>query len=232
MPELTDVVSEAVSSQKTRKFPEYVNLLSHDLELLLDLGFALRSIPQDEIVRWFEGNSLVTVKRPHKRKVKYAGQQVNGITKEYKVEIDSRQYSFVVHPEWDKRVVSNDVKVKFTKTYAEGANPERGIRMKSDDHNVLYLLPMIDRLPLRLVSYHFVNCLFKKINGWQPKMLRPEQTQFCDNYVQKRGETGFEQPFEAGQNNWMDVAVNVYNVEKPRKEVRIGLEVAIPKKVI
>lgn len=191
-----------------------------DLELLLDVGFALRSIPEEEIPRWLSGNDCLLKDLPHKDKVKYQGQPVLGMTKEYEVSASSGQpYRLVVHPERTLGVQNSAVRVKFSKTYDVGENKELGSLVEAKK-NVLYLLPLVAQLPLKDISYEKVREFFEKNNGFVYDTARPEISQFRDTYQQKRD----------GELIWMDVYVSIHNL-KDRK-VKVDLEVVVPKKHI
>lgn len=191
-----------------------------DLELLLDVGFALRSIPEEEIPRWLSGNDCLLRNLPHKDKIKYQGQPVFGMTKEYDVSAASGQpYRLVVHPEKTLGVQNSAVRVKFSKTYEVGENKDLGSHVEAKK-NVLYLLPLVAQLPLKDISYEKVRDFFEKNNGFVYDTARPEMSQFRDSYQQKRD----------GENVWMDVYVTIHNL-KDRK-VKVDLEVVVPKKRI
>jgi hypothetical protein len=213
-----------------------------DLELLLDLGFALRSVPQDELVPWLEGNGLVNVERKHRDRVKYIGQPINSTTKEFDVEINERKYRLSVHPNRDQGIVSNDVRVKFSKSYTVGENSDIGDLTKSAEKNALYLLPLVTRLPLKDISYESVREFFEKNNGFKYEIQGAELVQFSDLYCQERpsdckqlvlrDEHGkrYKPKMARTEKVWMDVYVSIHNIKG--KEVKVELEVAIPKKNI
>lgn len=211
-----------------------------DLELLLDLGFALRSVPQDELVRWLEGNSLVNVERKHGDKIKYVGQSLNSITKEFEVEINARKYRLSVHPKREQGLVSNDVTVKFSKTYEVGENTDIGDLTKSAEKNALYLLPLVARLPLKNISFDSVKDFFEKNNGFVYNTQSNEAVQFRDSYCQERPSDGeqlilrdehgklYKPKMARTEKVWMDVYITIKNING--KSVGIDLEVAVPKK--
>lgn len=230
MPELSEAV-------KTAQAPPYVGELGRDLEFLLDVAFELRSVPEDEMERWLKGeNCIVRPDNPHKKEVQYFGQPVQSIVKEYEVgSLSGEKYRLVVHPKKLNGVVSNNVRVKFTKTYAVGENPEPGILIRSDDakkdllkKNVLYLLPLAARLPLREIDYEAVKSFLIKYNGFGPIIVRPEVTQLRDSYVQKRpvakyaplllenerGEIVKPARRPATEPVWMDVYLTVHDITK------------------
>jgi hypothetical protein len=228
MPELSDAVE-----QKTEQ------ILSKDLECLLDVGFALRSVPEDEMVRWLKGEDiLVRPERPCKNEVRYTGQPVFGITKEYDVVASSGlAYRFVVHPRTVHGINSNEVKVKFSKAYAVGENPDPGELVKPASKDVFYLLPLVAKLPLKDISYKQVAEFLEKHNGFVYDVRRPEVARFYDSYVQVRF-IDSEDPLVSKSSQtrvhwraekvWMDVYLSVYNVKQ--NEVRLDLELVIPKK--
>ncbi len=214
----------------------------NDLELLLDLGFGLRSVPQDELVSWLEGNSPLNVERKHGDRVKYIGQPINRMTKEFEVEIDARKYLLSVHPKRDQGIVSNEVKVKFSKTYAVGENTDIGDLTKPKEKDVLYLLPLVARLPVKKISFESVGNFFKNSNGFDYNTPSSDAVQFQDLYCQERPSDGeqlilrdergklYKPKMARTEKVWMDVYVSVHNIKD--KEVKVELEVAIPKKNI
>jgi len=223
----------------------FVSVLSRDLELLIDVGLALRSVPEDEIERWLIGeNSLIKPDNPHKVEVKYHGQPVIGIMKEYDVAaLSGERYRLAVHPKKLRGIQSNDVRVKFGRTYSVGENSVHGTLDKHEDKSVLYLLPLVARLPLKDISYEKVREFFEKNNGFVDDIRRSDMTSFRDSYMQKRLSDPFEPLVFSNEKGervkpklrtivepvWFDVYVNVYNVSH-KKEVKVELEVVMPNK--
>ncbi len=203
------------------------SFLQKGLEQLLDVGFEARSVPQDEMARWCANSSLINVNRPHENEIIYVGQPVSGMTKEFEFQtLSGEKYRIVMHPNWSRGVVSNDVKVKFSKTYEVGENKDIGDLTKSDDKNVLYLLPLVAKLPVKNITYESVREFFEKNNGFVYDMKRSETSQFRDEYKQNRA-----QPKDhLAETPWLDVYVTIQDIKG--KSVKVDLEVAIPKKVI
>jgi len=255
VPELSDVVRDApvnIATAKPEDIPAYVTELAQDLELLLDVGHALRSVTQNEMETWLEGkNRAIPPKHPHPGKVQLVGQPVFGQVREYVVRAPSgTQYSFVIELRRLGWIDSHIVKVKYTKTYKEGENPDRGILIDSTDHSVLYLLPLIARLPLEKITPRAVNDFLERHNGFKHDVMRPEMCRYQDVYEQMRSDDSGAKPIHL-ENPWnsptptfykkfnpyvkmpvkMDTFVTVHNDQKPSgNEVRIELEVAIPTK--
>ncbi len=206
----------------------YIAELDNDLEKLVAVGLALRSIPEDEMVRWLkdvEGRCLVRPAHPHPKEIAYSGQPVHGLTKEYEVLGPSgRAYRFVVHPQKKLGIPINDVSLKFSKTYEVGDNPVKGEIVGSNDHKVLYLLPLLDRLPVDKIDYEVIRDFLFRHNGFTCDVRRPEVTKFRDLYKAKLPD-GREESFE--------VYVAVHNVREPNgREIKLDLEVAMPKKIV
>jgi len=263
MTDVSELVKDAPISPAVQT-PQYVDALAKDLELLLDVAFALRSASEglgaeDGIARWLSGKEgeLARPPRPHLDTVTYAGKPLEGMVKEYEVIAPSGEhYRFVVHPEVKHGITANRVSIKAWQTYEVGTNPEPGVLLDSSNHQVLYLLPLIKRLPIpaEQVTFRGVNDFLEKHNGFKYDTMRPEKTVFRDVYHQDRNGSGTEQPLQfQKRESWMqepaqplyhfassspvDVGMDVFlTVEKARKQgkeyVTLTLEIDVPKKKV
>jgi hypothetical protein len=245
MPELSDIVAEV-------KTPSYLDVLAKDLNALLEVGYALRSVPEDELVRWLDGKECwgMREKHPLPESVKYVGQPTIGLTKEYETIGPSGQhYRFVVTPKHTKGICNNEVRVKFFKEYPDGQNGNIGELVSSKDHNVLYLLPLISRLPIKEISYKAVVDFLEKHNGFRIMSNSMETAAFQDSYKHEIVEIYNSEPLklkfpdgnvkqvspnrgaEIKKTVDMDVLVVVNKVARPKYHgIGIALEVILPEK--
>ncbi|MEM3154611.1 MAG: hypothetical protein QW165_03555 [Candidatus Woesearchaeota archaeon] len=216
--------------------------LQSGLEKILDVAFDLRSVPEDEIPRWLAGSSIVNERR-HLGSVKYCGQPVHGIVKEYAMQVSGEQYRLVVHPCVQCRVVTNEVKVRFTRTYAVGKNQYAGEPAKIEGKNVLYLLPLVAKLPVSNISFDSVQEFFEKNNGFVHDYMRFEMTRFRDVYKQTRRCAPAEpielrdasgkivsQKLQQTEEVLMDVYVTVHRQQD--RKVKVDLEIHVPRKIV
>jgi len=247
MPELSDVVAEV-------KTPSYLDVLAKDLNALLEVGYALRSVPEDELIRWLEGKECwgAREKHPLPESVTYVGQPTIGLTKEYEALGPSGQhYRFVVTPKHTKGICNNEVRVKFVKEYPAGQNGNIGDLVSSKDHNVLYLLPLVSRLPVKDISYNSVVDFLEKHNGFRIVSNSMESAAFQDMYNHERKTVYDSEPLKLKMPDGkvkqvspdrgaeikteikMDVLVMVNKVARPNyRGVGISLEVFLPEKRI
>jgi len=232
---------------ETVEHPPYVAELGEDLGYLIEMGHVLVSVPARDITPWFEGHRnrvLTDTPNLYDGLVKLVNEEsgtekdTDETTKEYEVKAPSgTSYTFVVKTRVKHQITANEVKIRFTKIYNPGVNPQKGVLVGSSDHDVLYLLPLIARLPLDNISYDAVVDFLEKHNGFKYSIRRPDSAQFQDQYkyerrVQKlsasnpsyKGAMIIKNPVSSSH----DVYVNVEKLEDGR--VKLELEVAIPKK--
>lgn len=243
MTDITDTVT------KRPETPAYVEDLSRDLGLLLDLGYALRTVREDELMRWLQGRECLGSRHqnPHPDKVRYVGQPGVGLTKEFEMTAPSAtNYRLVATPTPNDllpHVPRNKVAIAFTKLYADGPNPDLGELVGSKDHAVLYLLPLVAHLPVPDISYDAVLQFFREHNGFE-ETVTPDLRKFHDIYTHTHAPLDVTKPLmlwapggrqivspayraDGPVTDNLNVYVTVRRVE-PRKAVEITLEIMLP----
>lgn len=196
-----------------------------ELSDILDVAYALRSIEQDQIERWLLGqNELLRPKLPHPGLVESVRLPVLGVEKHYEVTTSEKeQYTFIVAPGEDEGVTSNKVALRASRTYPEGTR-QSGPWAKSDQHEIMYLLPWIKDLPLSNVTYENVREFFANNNGFETEVRRSELSVFYDQYGRTKPD---------GTRETLDCYVRIEPTRlNGQKAVKLSLDIEIPLKKI
>ena len=195
-----------------------------ELSDLLDIAYALRSIEQNQIEPWMLGkNELLRPKNPHLGLVTAVRMPVIGVEKHYEVETPNETYTFIVMPNEDDGITNNKVALRVSKTYQEGQRTP-GAFIKSDQHELPYLVHWVKTLPIADVTYENAREFFARNNGFETEVRRPELSTFYDQYTRTRAD---------GTKDTLDCYVRIEPKRKNgEKTVILHLDIEVaPKKI-
>ena len=148
MPELSDLATESENGSRTA-------VIERDLACLLEVGYALRSVPESDIELWIKGRERCGVPpRPCKQEVMLLRDPVE--TNNYEVVVPSGKiYTLVVEPivrpDACVRIHNNKVTIRFSKKYFEGPNSSVS-PAPPNEHRLSALIQVIDNLPFEYAS--------------------------------------------------------------------------------
>ncbi len=185
MQELSDLATESKADSSTE-------VLERDLACLLEVGYALRSVPENDIDWWMNGQERCgVVARPRKKEVVLLRQP--NVSNEYEVVAPSGEvYTLVVEPnaqpEYGIRVPRNKVTIRYSRRYSEGPNTLVG-PAPPNEHKLSALLQVIrtlpseyvalnkefvpERVPLKVISFDNLVGLVKAYNGFRTDRNNP-----------------------------------------------------------
>ncbi len=186
MPEISELVTESETGSRTA-------VLERDLTCLLEVGYALRSVPESDIELWVKGQERCGAPpRPHKQEVTLLRDRPVE-TNKYEVVVPSGEiYTLVVEPivkpDAGVRIHNNKVTIRFSKKYFEGPNSSVS-PAPPNEHRLSALLQVIGNLPseyasldrdnktklvpLKFVSFDNVVELVKAYNGFRTDKNNP-----------------------------------------------------------
>jgi hypothetical protein len=215
-PSAPETLEKAVEQAETEKeLPPYVAELATDLDLLIEIGSALRSLPERDMVPWFEGHRDDLTPNNYRSEVRLVRSETSVTTKKFEVEAPSgTSYTLVVEPAIEDMINYNKVKIQLTREYKAGPNEQQGVLIKPAEHKVAYLLPLVARLPLKTITYDALIEFLREHNGFEEPERTLERTKFTDWY--EHGTTTYE------------IHLNVHKLEDGG--ARLELEVLIPDK--